>query len=313
MLAKETFSFLSSDGITKIICFAYLPSDKPAAVVQLIHGMCEYTERYEELAYFLNDNNIILISNDHIGHGRTVTSKEDYGYFGEMGSYKNLIEDTAKLTGTIKEKYQLPVILFGHSMGAYIAQVYLSKYSEMVDGAILTGTGARNPVLPVGLMLSSIISKIKGSRFRSKLLYKMSNQSFNKGFEGGKTGFEWLSREQNICDKYAKDVMCNYIFTASAYYLLFKLYRKATDRNWAKYIQKDIPILVASGSNDPVGSFGKGPKQVFKGLQKYNINSGLKIYPDARHELTNETNRDQVYSDFINYIYKNILKEGVIK
>ncbi len=286
MAKKLTGSFLSADRKNQVAYYIFEP-EAPRAVIQLSHGMCEYVERYEPHAEYFCLQGFVFAGNDHLGHGKTAKNDGDFGY---TVSADCMIEDLSSMTDLLKEKYPgLPIILLGHSMGSFLLREYMTKYSGKLSGAIISGTAGPGNPTALGKALCRLIALFKGDRHRSKLLYSMSNGGYSKAF--GKDGpkARWLSRDIEIAEKYSNDTRSNFIFTVNGYISLFDILGRVSKPSWAKKINPDLPILMISGADDPVGSFGSGVKKIHRRLQDARIKDlSLVLFEGARHEPFNE-------------------------
>ncbi len=300
---KTLGSFQSVSNLAKISYAKYVPQDgEVKAVLQIAHGMAEHKERYEKFADYLCSQNIAVYINDHLGHGESVSSKEEKGYFGEMG-YQAMVEDAGKLTEIAKEDYPaIPYIVFGHSMGSFVMRCYLTKYGDLIDGAIICGTGGANPAAGIGIALTKLIAKCKGDHYRTKFVDNLAFGAYNKKFEG-RTKFDWLTKDNDIVDAYIADEDCGYLFTANGFIGLFGALSYANSKECYEKTP-NIPILLISGKDDPVGNYGKGVSEVYEKL----LASGhsmvtLHLYENARHEILNESDTfDTVMKDIGNFI-----------
>lgn len=278
-------------------------SVKPKGVVQIVHGMCEHMQRYEEFAKFLTKNGYIVCGNDHLGHGNSISNKSDLGYFG-ANSINNLVEDVHTLTNTIKEYRDLPIILMGHSMGSFITRCYLEKYSNEIDGCILSGTSGGYKSLQLGIKTIKFLINTKGEKYRSKMIKKLADSKTAAKFTPSfNREFDWLTRDKDVIERYVKDSKCNFTFTLNGYYTLFSLIDKITRDDYGKNINRNLPILIFSGDKDPVGDFSKGVIKAYnkyKDLQMKDVS--LKLYKDGRHEMLNELNKLEVYDDILSWM-----------
>ena len=299
--------FLSSNGKAQIAYHIYEPNAAVKAIVQLSHGMCEYVRRYEHVAEFFCKNGIVFCGNDHLGHGDTAVTDENLGFTSEGGGADFMVEDVRKLTEIIKERYpDKPIILFGHSMGSFIARLYLTKYTD-ISAAIIEGTGGPESPTAMGKTVASAVMKFKGERYRSKMLYSIAFGNYNRRIGKHCAVSAWLSRDDDLVSRYMSDRYCKYVFTARGFYDLFDLLGRVSEKSWAELVPKTLPILLASGDADPVGNYGRGVKAVYDRLVAAGVeNVTLKLYPDARHELHNETNKDEFLRDVLDFISTNV-------
>lgn len=303
---------MSSDKEHNIVYYVYTPEIPPVAVLQIAHGMCEYTECYEEFAGYLTGLGIVVCGNDHLGHGSTALP-EDRGFFGGTGGGDHLVDDLEGLRAVMRRRYRnLPYILLGHSMGSFVARAYIIKYTDKLDGVILSGTSGGDVPLKFGLFVSGILIKLRGERYRSRWLKNLSSKNYNTRFKAEKDADSWLSKEVEIRHKYAGDERCNFIFTVRGYNDMFRLLQRVSSEEWAPSVPKGLPIFIIGGDNDPIGSYGNGIQMVCDRLQDAGIyDLTMKLYPGCRHEILNETERGTVYSDIYDWIMK--VREGVLE
>lgn len=306
----EEFSFESSNGLNKIYGKMYIPVDiELKGIVQICHGMCEYIDKYINFAKFLTSNGYIVCGHDQIGHGMSINFNDNLGYFAPDDGYKYLIEDLKKVTDIVVEKFpNLPIFLFGHSMGSFISRCYIAKYGETLSGVVLCGTIGPQPFARAGIKLAKLMSENKGDHYRSKQLYNMALDFANLKFLPAKTRFDWICSDKDEVLKHVADKKCNFLFTVSGFKDLFNLVSLCNSPKVIKTIPKDLPIFFISGSLDPIGENGLGVKRAVKlykdaGLSKVKC----KIYPKDRHELINEKNKKEVYEDILKWMDK-ILK-----
>ncbi|MBR2868108.1 MAG: lysophospholipase [Clostridia bacterium] len=298
---RTEYRIPSKTGLADVFSRCWAPSDKdPVAIFQIAHGMAEHGERYADFAEYLCSKGFAVIADDHIGHGKSVKSDNDLGYFGENGGWDAFVEDERAITELMKKEYpSTPVIFFGHSMGSFIAREYLRRYGDddAIVGGIICGTSGKNPASAIAINLASAIAKAKGSRYRSEFINKMAFGAYNKKFEG-KTAFDWLTTDENQVEKYIADDYCGYLFTAAGYKDLFTILTVVSGKDWFERMPKNLPLLVISGEDDPVGNYGKGIKQVYNDLKLAGVKDvTLKLYPGMRHEILNERKKNTVYED----------------
>lgn len=310
--AVKQFSFASYGGLGKIYARCFYPryGIRVKAVIQIMHGMAEHTDRYIDFAQHLCSNGYAVYMHDHLGHGKSSDSDEQLGFFGEKDGYNTLVEDVKQLTDIIKnENHNKKIILFGHSMGSFILRSFCEKYGNEIDGVILSGTSGSNPGASIAKRLADYVAKRNGAHFRSEFINSLAFSSYNKRFNPQRTDFDWLTRDDEAVDRYIEDTKCGFLFTAAGYRDLFSLLVSISKRTWYANVPYALPILLISGENDPVGAYGKGVKEVVTRLRDTNHNDvTLKLYPDCRHELLNELNKDEVYSDIVNWIDKVLSK-----
>ena len=288
-----------------------LPEGRPRAVLQMTHGMVEYIGRYEELARFLAGQGIAAVGHDHLGHGGTAATKEDYGYFGRPDGNRLLLDDIFAVTRWAKALPALaglPWFLLGHSMGSFYARQYLCEHGGELSGAILMGTGwqPRSAAL-AGRALCHLLAAFKGWHYRSKLVDGMAFGSYNRSFAPARTSKDWLNRDGREVDRYLADERCSFRFTLNGYDSLFTGLARLCDKRLLAQVPKDLPLLFLSGADDPVGSRGKGVERAAQSLRDAGVRHiAVKLYPAARHELLLELNRQEVFADIQAFMEQHI-------
>lgn len=305
---KET-KIASTDGKNQLNVYIWEPQEKPIAILQISHGMCEHLNRYDDFAKFMNENNILVVGNDHLGHGKTAKDDDDLGYFGP-GKSKTVVDDLFEVTKYTKENYgkDIPYFLFGHSMGSFMARRYIMTYGSELTGAIISGTGSQpGVVLAGGKMVAGLIGAVKGERYRSPLLKSMAFGAYNKKIDNPRTVSDWLSKDEKIVDIYENDKFCKYDFTVDGYKTLFDSISFIQKPENIKKIPVDLPIFFISGTDDPVGNYGKGVEQVYDAYEAAGVKDiEIVLYHDGRHEMLNEIEREGVYEDVDTWIKRHI-------
>jgi len=278
---------------------------KPKAIVQLSHGMIEHIQRYHDFSTFLLENDIFVYGNDHRGHGKTGGQQGQLGYFSDRNGFTNVMEDIHEITKIIKSEYpKTPLILFGHSMGSFLARHYIQFYSNDIDGLILSGTGFFPTITNIsGRALASILPAKK----KSSLMNTLAFGTYNKKIVNKKTNFDWLTRDEEAVTKYIDDPQTGYIPTARFFYDLMDGLDKIHKKNLNKNIRKDLPILLISGEADPVGNYSKGVWKVAKIYNQIGLdNVKTVLFEGARHELLHEINKEEVYSTIYNWVMNKL-------
>lgn len=282
------------------------------AVIQIAHGMAEHKERYDEFATFLAENGYAVFVHDHLGHGESVDSKENLGFFGEEDGWKNLVNDCYTITQYAREIFPgKPVVLFGHSMGSFVARAYCQMYDMTLDAAIFCGTSGNNPAAGMGIKLADMIARSKGAKHRSEFINSVAFGTYNKKFKPQRTAFDWLSSDNDEVDKYVADEFCGFTFTVCGFRDLFSVLKYVSGKNWYKTVRKSLPILMVSGDADPVGEFGKGVKQVASDLKNTGHNVELKLYKGSRHEILNDFDRKTVMEDVLFWLDENVAEKKI--
>lgn len=303
--------FPSATGSCDIRCRLWIPEEVRAAV-QIVHGMAEHIDRYADFAMFLAENGVLVYGQDLAGHGKSVGQGGQLGYFCDENGWDALLKDMRTLFDSIKrENPAIPFILFGHSMGSFLARTYAGRDGADFDAYVFSGTAGKNPALGIAKWLARREIKKNGGREPSQTLHKLSFGAYNRAFSPARTGFEWLSRDEKQVDKYVADPLCGFAFTARGMRDLFDGLSEISSAAWAKNVPNK-PILLLSGDCDPVGAKGKGVKQVHHLLKATGHDAEIKLYEGGRHEMLNELNRDEVYRDVLLFI-EAVAAQGELK
>lgn len=295
MKTKE-FSFKSATGVCRIHGCEFLPEGEVRAVVIIHHGMAEHISRYADYVKHLTDMGYAVFMHDMANHGKSNQKTELLGYFGENDGYKNLVKDLKTVYDLAKKEFpDKKIIMFGHSMGSFIVRCFDCAYPGASDASVYMGTGGSNPAAGMGKAISNLIASIKGSTYKSKMLDKTTFGSFNKKTDK-KTSFDWLTRDSAIVQKYIDDDYCGFLFTVKGMNDLVNLNVWANSAECYNTVKKDLPILLVSGADDPVGAYSKGINEVADKMKASgHTNVTVKLFPGCRHEVLNETNRQEVY------------------
>ncbi|MFL6078591.1 MAG: alpha/beta hydrolase [Ornithinibacter sp.] len=302
-MQSTTTTVTTSDG-TALHTYRWLPDGSPKAVVQIAHGMAEHAARYARLAEALTAAGFAVYAHDHRGHGSTA-SKADHGYFADREGWTSVVADLRTVTDLAREEHpDLPVFLLGHSMGSFLARAYVIEDSRRLAGLVLSGTGGDPGVLgKVGVLVARSEARLRGRRHVSTLLDKLTFGQYNSAFKPNRTGFDWLSRDDAEVDLYVADELCGATFTSGFYADLLGGLAGINDRRQVARVRRDLPILIVAGDADPVGDSGKGVRAVAEQYESVGVaDVTCTLYPGARHEIFNETNRDEVTADVVAWL-----------
>ena len=306
---KKDLHYRSKDGITDIYACMWLPEGEPTGIIQVVHGMIEHIGRYKYFAEILCSKGYIVVGHDQLGHGRSVLSRKEYGYFSGNNPSDTLIRDIHQLRVNIQKRYpNLPYIMLGHSMGSYLLRKYLVYYGKGLSGAIILGTGFVNSGLATfGTVITRVLAVFEGWKCRSNLVKMLMYNNSYKGYDLTATDPErsWLSRDLERVKWAYSDPACRFSFTLNGYLGLFQTVAFSCSEKNIRRIPKMLPLLILSGDKDPVGDLGEGVIRFSRLCDKAGIrNKTMKLYGGARHEILNETDRDVVYEDILNWLEK---------
>lgn len=299
-MADASFTHRTEDGTDVYVHGWSTPA--PKAIVHVLHGMGEHGARYARLAALLNDAGFAVYAHDHRGHGRTARP-EDLGHLADDDGFGALIRDAHAVNRAIAAKHPgLPIVLLAHSMGSFVGQALLFAHPDDFVGCALSGSSGSPPLIARAGRIVARLERIRqGKRGKSLLLRALSFDDFNKKFAPNRTRFDWLSRDHKEVDLYVDDPLCGFASTNQTWVDLLDALDTLVHvpENQAR-IPKDKPIYLFAGDKDPVGEMGASVKRLFAAYRAQGLTDvTLRLYPNARHETLNETNRDEVMADFL--------------
>lgn len=307
-MKKYTEKIASTDSKNNLNVIIWETEKEPIGVLQIVHGMAEYIDRYDNFAKYMTEHGFNVIGHDHLGHGHSVSDERDYGFFAEENGDKIIIEDMHSVTQYAREKWEeLPNFILGHSMGSFCLRQYLTKYSNDVFGAIIMGTGwIPSAAALLGKTIATNTCKSKGSHTVNPLLIKLTIEPYNKPFAPARTNCDWLSRDEKQVDLYVNDKLCGFDFTAGAYKDFFTILEKNAKNRQLIGMRKSLPILITSGSVDPVGG-KKACEKLNAQYKRCGIDDvTLKLWENDRHEILNELDKSDVYQYIYNWLKSKI-------
>ena len=294
---KKEFYYPSKDGLTQIHAIEWIPDGDVKAILQIAHGMVEFIDRYDNFANYLSSKGFYVVGNDHLGHGKSIRDDSQLGYFARSKGNLCVIGDMDELRKISQNKYpDVPYFILGHSMGSFLVRQFIERFGEGIKGAIIMGTGYQpTETLSAGIALTAVLRQGRGGHYRNKMLDDMALGSYNKKFEPARTKCDWLTKDEAIVDAYIANPLNQFMFTVNGYYNMFRGIMYCQKKENLEKIPKDLPILVISGEEDPVGEFGKGPKKVAEIYKKTGIkNVTLKLYPYQVHSVFHDDLQDTV-------------------
>lgn len=308
-MKKEIFSVPSATGKHTLHGVCWRPEGEVRAIVQISHGMIEYVERYEPLAAYLTERGFLVAGHDHVGHGQSVAGPEEWGHFGVKDAGATLVEDVHALTRRLREQFPgVPLFLLGHSMGSFVARRYMMTYGADIDGALVVGTG-NQPAwqLLLGQGLTALLTAFHGDGYRSPFMAKLLFGLSNRRIPHPRTPSDWISKDEAVVDAYVADPACTFLFTLNGYANLFGLIRFVKKPAHNAQIPQELPVILLAGADDPVGNYGKAVRQVYQNWKRQGIRDlSCKLYPQDRHEILNETDRDKVYADVAAWLEQHL-------
>jgi alpha-beta hydrolase superfamily lysophospholipase len=299
-MPKSEFEFRADDGHA-LLGRVWLPEGPPRAIVQIAHGLAEHSARYARLAGALNAAGCAVYANDHRGHGPKAAAA-DLGHFADVGGWDKVVGDLWTFNRLIAaEQPGTPIVFLGHSLGSFLVRGFIAKHSDALAGVALSGSNGKPPAMAtLGRLIAREERLRLGKRGKSDPIFQMWFGEFNKPFKPARTAFDWLSRDEKEVDAFVADPLCGFPFTTQLAIDVLDALPYVTSRKSLAAIRKDLPITVFSGERDPVGANIKGLIQDLKATGFTQLTT--RIYPGARHETLNETNRDEVTRDFIAWL-----------
>lgn len=304
-ITVKEYKVPSSDGIHTLWGQVYLPEGEPVGYLHVVHGMTEHIRRYDPFMRHFAERGFLVFGYDHLGHGYTAAGEEELGYIADKDGWERLADDVGVYAASVKAAYPLegkPYVLMGHSMGSFIVRVAVAR-GLRPDKLIVMGTGGPHPASGIGLAVIKTVRAFRGGKVYSPFVDRLTFGSYNKRFAADGDPRAWLTRDAAHRAKYAADPYCTFHFSLSAMQDLVTLNRRANNRAWFRAIPQDLPILLVSGSDDPVGSYGSGVAKVYRKLRRTgHENVRLTLYPGGRHEILNDACADEVVADITAFL-----------
>lgn len=301
--------YIPSCGRGRIHCVQWAPEGEIRAVVQVIHGISEYVERYADVAAYLNSKGILVVGEDHMGHGKSVEGDLPPVYF--YGGWTSAVDDSyALLKKTMAEHPSVPYILLGHSMGSFMTRTLLYRYRDSgIAGAAICGTGWQpNALLAAGRAATAVIIKKQGETAPSTALDRLMFGAYNRGYGEVRTAFDWLNRDTAAVDAYIKDPMCGATASAGLVRDMLMGLKMNQDPQNLRNMNMDVPVYFLAGNQDPVGDWGKGVLRTAEAFLKAGVHRvETRLYEGGRHEILNELNKQEVYEDLYHWIQREVL------
>ncbi len=309
------FPLPSSDGVHTLAGHVYLPDGlpetRPRGVFHVVHGMTEHIGRYDPLMRAICATGWIVCGYDNLGHGHTVRDPSELGFIADKKGYELLARDVGVFSNAVREAYGVtdrPYALMGHSMGSFIVRYATSKGYARPDRLIAMGTGGPNPIAGMGIAVVGTVKLFKGKRYLSPMLDQLAFGTYNAHFAEEGDGdtrvdhFKWLNTQREAREIYCADPLCGYQFTAGGMSDLIRLTYRSNKGKWFRSMPKELPVLLVSGQDDPVGDYGKGVTCVRDRLARRGIPVEMHLYEGARHEILFDTCSQKVHHDIIAFL-----------
>ena len=312
---SNTEQITSSDNTHYLHHTFFEPSNSDTAInatLLIVHGMAEHSGRYAEFAQFLADHGVAVATYDQLGHGKTVKSAKDLGFFGHEHPVQSLLKDVIVMADSLKARHPtVPHFVMGHSMGSFIVRNVLKHHARNFSGAILMSTADTNPLTKILLPINKLLTKVapkKPNTLIANTMNKVLNSKLNNRTSSSE--FAWLSEDAAAVEAYEADPLTGFEFTNNGFMTLFTLMEAGLNKNWATTITKNFPMLLVSGENDPIGDMGRGIRKIATRLDKQHFDHiSVQLYPHMRHEPLHEQNKEQVYQDILDWINSNTAGE----
>jgi alpha-beta hydrolase superfamily lysophospholipase len=308
----RTDFYFPSEGTGQIHACRWMPEKTPIAVLQIVHGIAEYIERYDDFANYMNQLGYIVVAEDHMGHGKSINGGGIQGYF--HGGWFAAVADSNSLLERTKQEFPgLPYVILGHSMGSFMTRTLLCAYPNSgISTAVICGTGWQpRALLAGGIAVCETVCKAKGETTVSETLQNLVFSGYNKRVENPATPFDWVCADKNVVSSYIADPLCG--FTATCGLLRDMLKGIAYIENPANLaaMYKNLPVFFIAGGDDPVGNYGAGVHRSAQAFEKIGMRDvTCKIYPGKRHEILNETGKCEVYHDISAWLDGRLFSKG---
>lgn len=306
-MTKEEFTVESNFDHLELGVSLRIP-ERPQGILQLVHGMAEHRERYHDFMDFCAEHDLIVAIHDHRGHGASVQTSDDYGYFGKNG-IEALVQDVHQMTAYLKTRFpDLPLTLFGHSMGSLIVRCYTQEYDQDIDGLIVCGSPSKRLGAGFGILAAKFLQLFHSDRYRSSLINHLAFGSYNKKFSDAKSPNSWIVSDPAIVEAYDADQRDGFVFTLNGFETLFGLIKRAYRKTGWAMQNPNLPIFFIAGADDPCII---NPKN-FERAVNFMCTRGYhhvqsKLYPGMRHEILNEVGKNEVWQDVITDIYDQVI------
>lgn len=303
------FTFTASDGAS-LSAYKWEPASSPRGVIHIAHGLAEHAGRYARTAKALNAFGYVVYAHDMRGHGKSAQSPDDLGFLAEDDGWNRVVRDVAEMVTSEAESHaELPVILLGHSLGSYLAQQVIYEYPNLIQAVILSAPNGKPTFLAnAGRAIARAERLRLGKRGRSQVINSMTFGKFNEAFAPVETPFDWLSRDSAEVKLYFNDARCGFISTTQLWVDFLDGLSTLAQPTQKRKIPITLPVYILAGSRDPVCAYGKGAEALVAEYKEAGLRDvTFKLYPEARHELLNETNRNEVIDDLVSWLEKTLL------
>lgn len=298
---------IASAGGGELHCIVVKPEGEPRGMVQFVHGMAEYIERYLPTMERLAQAGYLCFGHDHFGHGHSVTSVTQLGHLDFREGAEHLCADVLSVYRYMQAQYpELQCVLFGHSMGSFVVRAVAAQEPDLYRGVVICGTGGSNPAIGAGKALATVLAAVSGPRKHSPMMYGLMFGGYNKRFPG-ESAYAWLNSDHVLAGGYEDDPLCGFPFTLGGIRTLLNILGIANNKTHFKRFPKTLPLLLIAGTDDPVGDYGKGVQKVSAQYRAAGVADVTCIlYENARHEILNEFCKEKVWDDTLAFLEKTL-------
>ncbi|GMO49673.1 MAG: alpha/beta hydrolase [Termitinemataceae bacterium] len=304
MIIKKEWKTPASSGEGMILSRSWLPQNPPVGLIQIVHGMAEYADRYDEFARYLAGAGFAVFANDHAGHGSEAKVK---GYFAKKNGWQHVLNDCKRLNDEMHLQYpDKKLFLLGHSMGSFLARSYIARWNDL-DGCIISGTMGKKAGLQFGIIFASLQKILLGAKSTAHLLCLLSFCQNNKRVKNPASIHSWVCSLEEVVTDYVNDPLCGFLFTAGGLYDMFSGIKEISSNGWAKKVPSDLSVYIFAGTEDPVGDYGAGPQQLYNRLKDAGLKDvSIKLYKGCRHECLKEFNKEEVFADSLKWLQDHL-------
>lgn len=304
-MEKDMFRYHAANGEHDILATLWEPqASEPRAVLQIAHGIAEHRKRYTEFAGYMTERGYAVCANDHAGHGESVAEPPLYGNFGKEDGIDKAVRDMHTLTEHAADMYpHLPIFMLGHGVGASLSKLYASVYPQELSGLLLSGLGHSSWLLGLAIRYARRQVEKNGGLAKESVLNRYLIGDFTSGYNNVRTERDWLTRDAQVVDAYLADPLCNFSYTNQGILDILTLTRRVSEPRWYTALPRELPVYMFSGDMDPIGREGRDIKKEARMFRRMGfLDVQWKLYPQGRHEMLQEINKETVFSDICTWL-----------